>query len=109
MSPTYYVYPGIFRDTKTKFESLVSEACELFGITKQEFYCRWRRRKYVDARKAVSYISHYHLHLDKIDISRKTNKDHTTTLFQIRAAQDLIDTDPYFKSAIEQLTQKILI
>ena len=106
---SYYVYPGIFGNIDSKFEDLIAKACEIFGITLEEFFCKWRRRKYVDARKAVAYISHYHLHINKIDISRRTNKDHTTTLFQIKSAEDLIETDPYFKSVIDHLTKRIFI
>ncbi|MBQ0024425.1 MAG: chromosomal replication initiator protein DnaA [Bacteroidales bacterium] len=80
------------------------EVCRYFGITKELFLSRTRKREIVQARQIAMYLSR---NLTKTSLSsigtQLGGKDHATVLHACNTVSDLIDTDRSFRGFVRDI------
>ena len=67
-----------------------------------------RLQNTVFARKAAAYILRKHTNLSLSEIAPYIGvKDHTTVLYNVSTAKDLIDTEGWYKNKIDEIENEI--
>lgn len=96
----------IVSDTQTEISvnRIQDEVCNYFGITKEIFLSRTRKREIVQARQIAMYLSR---NLTKTSLSsigaQLGGKDHATVLHACNTVSDLVDTDRSFRGFVRDI------
>lgn len=84
------------------------EVCNYFGITKEAFLSKTRKREIVQARQIAMYLSR---NLTKTSLSsigsQLGGKDHATVLHACNTVSDLIDTDRGFRGFVRDIEHQL--
>lgn len=91
--------------TLRELENLILESLP-DTITSEKFRSKSRERECVDVRSIFSYIAR-RFNFKYATIGKYLNKDHTTIIHHQRIAENLLATDPIFKSKYENIVNKI--
>lgn len=81
-------------------KALLDAVVYVFDVDKRVLLSNTRERPYPDARKAFMFLGVKYLDLPKRTISNYINRDHSTGLFCVTAAEDLILTSKGFKENV---------
>ena len=93
---------GNNRVTMKKLVGLVED------IFDTEVLVKIRLQNTVFARKAAAYILRKHTNLSLSEIAPYIGvKDHTTVLYNVSTAKDLIDTEGWYKNKIDEIENEI--
>ncbi len=79
-----------------------------FDIDKKEIFKRTRRRKYVDARRAVIYLAKYRIAITDKELGKFLKLDRSTVVTHKMIAQSLYDIDLPFKTHIDKCKSKMI-
>ena len=84
------------------------EVCSYFGITREMFLSKTRKREIVQARQIAMYLSR---NLTKTSLSsigtQLGGKDHATVLHACNTVSDLIDTDRSFRGFVRDIERQL--
>ena len=93
---------GNNRVTMKKLVGLVEDIFDTEVLVKN------RLQNTVFARKAAAYILRKHTNLSLSEIAPYIGvKDHTTVLYNVSTAKDLIDTEGWYKNKIDEIENEI--
>lgn len=93
---------GNNRVTMKKLVGLVEDIFDTEVLVKN------RLQNTVFARKAAAYILRKHTNLSLSEIAPYIGvKDHTTVLYNVSTAKDLIDTEGWYKNKIDEIEDEI--
>jgi hypothetical protein len=95
-------YPII---TLRELENLILESLPE-TINSEKFRSKSREREYVDVRSIFSYVAR-RFNFKYATIGKYLNKDHTTIIHHQKIAENLLETDPIYKSKYEHIVNKI--
>ena len=89
-------------------DDVVSEICNVFDITKEEFFDRkYRKRKFIDPRKLYCHIRVFEMGAKKVDVGRDFKTDHTTIIHACNTYTDLFDTSLDYRNKCEIVLRKL--
>jgi len=87
------------------------DICEIvriyFGINESDFYGRTRKYEIIFPRHLAIYLIRYFTDKTLEEIGDILHRDHATILNSIKAAQDLIDTEPAIKKNYLDIKQRL--
>lgn len=78
-----------------------------FEITSQQLYSRSHKKDYVDARRALAYLLRKKTDLSLQQIGARFNRHHSSILYHVNRAHDLIDVDYEFREKIKSIEEEI--
>lgn len=95
------------------FNQYVDRVISLFGITKEEFFLKSRKRNLVDARYLVYYLcSERPIQASYIQNFMKNNNyetDHTLILHGIKVTKEKVKEDRDYQSIIKEIDNAVFI
>lgn len=77
-----------------------------WGVPDGALSSKCRKMSFADARKVYSFLAKQYLYSFK-DIGRSINKDHSSIVFALRAAEWHCETEPAFKKRLEDIKTKL--
>ncbi len=104
MFPSWYIPPPR-RNTKTRTQRFIEEACYLSDISQDELFGGDRHEAFSRPRHAVRYVlSRVRPDYSLSKLARVTGcKDHTTVMNSIKRAEHLRTRDPHFAELVLKL------
>lgn len=111
----YYAIPGLKyknKDTSALHRSpddIITLICNHTGVSVEGVLSKCRRQTLVIPRHAIIHFLYTYTILNKSDIGRKLNRDHTTVKKALETIQDRIDTEEPIRALMNDLKEKILI
>ena len=89
-------------------DDVVSEICNVFDITKEEFFDRKsRKHRLVDPRKLYCHIRVFEMGAKKVDVGRDLKTDHTTVIHACNTYRDLYETSLDYRNKCEIVLRKL--
>lgn len=97
-------------DTEVSMDYIQKTVAAYFKISVENLKSKSRKRELVTARQAAMYfIKQYTTHSLKSIGQYFGGRDHSTVSHALHAVEDLLDTEPLFKKAFEELQQKVKV
>lgn len=109
----YFTMPGIkpiHRNVKfdvIESEQIIKVVCAHFETDYQKLQRRSRFAEVVLARNTLVYFLFKYTTLNKAQIGRMLNKDHTTIIHGLRAFNDRIETEEPVRNHVEAIRMKL--
>jgi chromosomal replication initiator protein len=95
-------------DTEVGMDYLQKVVSEHYNVDLEGLKSKSRKRELVIARQAVMYLAKQYTNHSLKSIGYYCGgRDHSTVIYAIQAVNDMLDTDPQFKSSFEELKRKI--
>jgi chromosomal replication initiation ATPase DnaA len=95
------------------FNQYVDRVINLFGITKEEFFLKSRKRDFVDARYLVYYLcSERPMRTSCIQKFMKNNghdSDHTLIIHGIKVTKEKVKEDRDYQSIVKDIDKAVFI
>lgn len=97
-------------DTEISMDYIQKTVAAYFKISVENLKSKSRKRELVTARQAAMYfIKQYTTHSLKSIGQYFGGRDHSTVSHALHAVENLLDTEPHFKKAFEELQQKVKV
>ncbi len=97
-------------DTEVSMDYIQKTVAAHFKVSVESLKSKSRKRELVTARQAAMYfIKKYTSHSLKSIGQYFGGRDHSTVSHALQAIEDMLDTEPHFKRAFEDLQQKMKI
>lgn len=95
-------------DKEPTIEYIQEVVCKYFNISTEILHANTRKRESVQARQTAMFFSK-NLTKNSLAIIGKAigDKDHATVLHACKTINNLIDTDRFFRSQIEEIEKKL--
>lgn len=102
-SSSAYMMPGLITIGYTEY-NLINDICNYFGISIEELKKNSRERKYCESRQiCIYYIKKMFPKLTIKHIGKLFNKTHATAIHSIKAVENAIVTDNFYKKKILEI------
>lgn len=89
-------------------DDVVSEICNVFDISKEEFFSRkCRKHRFVEPRKLYCYIRVFEMGAKKVDVGQEFGTHHTTVIHSCNTYKDLYETSLDYRSKCEAVLRKL--
>jgi chromosomal replication initiation ATPase DnaA len=106
----YFAVPGLRSKTKAEVieKEAIIKAVEIhFKTDFATLLERNRKRENAFPRQALCYFLYRYTGLNKCEIAKLIQRDHTTVIWTLSTIQNLIETEESIKNQIEQIRNKI--
>lgn len=106
---TYYAAPGVLKSATRAytFEEIEKTVCEYYSVDLSSVYQKCRRTEVVLCRQIIAYFALEFLKIGVKKVGELVKRNYTTVVYCRIAVNNYIDTDPIFKSEIEELRKRI--
>ncbi len=113
MKINYIVVPGLkfknkFGDPNWRKPEIMKVICEVFHVGMDEIMGRLRQQRIVTARQIAMAMLHRHTMMNKSDIAKMFDRDHTSVLHSLRTVKNLSYVDEDYKQQISTIEELIL-
>lgn len=97
-------------DTEVSMDYIQKTVAAYFKVSVESLKSKSRKRELVTARQAAMYFIKQHTSHSLKSIGQYFGgRDHSTVSHALHAIEDLLDTEPHFKRAFEDLQQKVKV
>lgn len=108
----YWEIPGLRFDPKRydiswRKEKILDLTCSHFKISREELFARTRRVKIVTPRQIAIHLIHKYAGLNKSEIARLFNQNHTTILIALRRAVAISEFDESMRASMSVIENGI--
>jgi chromosomal replication initiator protein len=108
----YYAIPGLKKDPAPKKiitdDNIISAVCWHTGVYLDKIKDKERRTDEITLARHIAYHFLFNFTtLNKSEIGRKLNRDHTTIIYALRTIKNRIDTDDNVRELVEKIKNHI--
>src|SRR5699024_10122088 len=96
---TYYTAPAILSQRVT-IDKIREAVCQYFQLEEDKLKSGLRQSEYAYGRHLIRYIAYNKIKMDKSEIARKLNIEHTTVINSVKRIEDKISINPEFDKDI---------
>lgn len=86
---------------RTTIKDIADAACDELGASRDALLGRQRHGSIVAVRRVIAYLAHTYAGAGLAQIGRQLNRDHTTILYHVRAANEQIGVDSRFAKKVQ--------
>ncbi len=109
----YIVVPGLkyrnrFGDPNWRRAKIMAVICKFFEVEMNELTGRWRPRRLVIPRQIAMLMLHRHTMMNKTEIGKMFNRDHTSVIHSLRTIDDLAKFDEEYREKLSTVEGLIL-
>lgn len=109
VNANYFCLPGLKQNAEmlkvidVTDDLILRVTCEYFNTDTKLIGAKTRKHEIVLPRYIVFYLTFKYTRLNKSDIGRKYNRDHTSVIHALQSVDDWLDVDDVFKSHVNAI------
>lgn len=95
-------------DTEVSIDYLQKIVTEYYHVSLESLKSKTRKKEIVIARQVVMYLAKQYTNHSLKSIGYYCGgRDHSTVIYALQSVNDMLDTEPQFRSSLEEIKQKI--